>query len=296
MKIKSYFIVDFILVVLKIVVAIFFNCYTVLADAVYNLYLIVLSLFSKSKKENKKYKGIVTSLVSFLYLLLAIFFLFYVCNAELKSPSMLIILFLLLFFIIRYSVSCFVTTKNFNLRKGLLSFNNDKSNMCFINYGIILVVVILSKVSRWVPILRYADRVGVVLILLFLSIKILRVIGNSFKVMEDNFELDLDEVKREIIKRSEVDSVSSIKVNAYGGVRSLILEAKFNRKLSTVDINTFMLTLGDYLLNKSEVCYIIISEKENLIKKVSSNARNSGSRNSKKNTKGKNTRKKNKKR
>ena len=62
-----------------------------------------------------------------------------------------------------------------------------------------------------------------------------------------------------------------------------------------IDINTFMVTLQDYLLKVADSIYIVMNNKQVKKGKIN-NARNSRSGNSKTNTKKKNTKKTNKKR
>ena len=148
--------------------------------------------------------------------------------------------------------------------------------------------------------MKYADRVGVVLIVLLVIYKAFRIIKNSFGYLEGE-ELK-KVVEDEITSREEVKKIERILVNSFGGVRHITIDILLNERISMVDINTFVITLQDYLLKFGDVVDINMingvekKKSKPRVRSLKQDARNSGSGNSKTNTKKKNTKKKNKKR
>ena len=81
---------------------------------------------------------------------------------------------------------------------------------------------------------------------------------------------------------------------------STITNLILNNNLTMLDLNTFVVSLQDYLLKIADVVEVKLQEelivKRPKVRSLKQDARNSGSGNSKTNTKNKNTKKKNKKR
>ena len=298
-EMNRFIITDLIIGLLKVLVSFICRSYTILISSLYDLEHIIIMIFSKVNKNNNKLKGLLTSIISFLFILGTIG-LTYICfTSSVKKPSVFIALFIILFILVKYAVSCFLTNINYSKKSGILSISSNNSNIDFYLYGVMLISMIVSKCSGWFNPLKYADKVGVILIGLVVVIKALKDIVSSFKCME-NKELDItDDFKEEITKRKEIKSLDKIDIKYFGGYSYITCEVAINENISMLDINTFMVTFSDYILKLCDVAIIKMTNgtrKVKTIKRVRANARNSGSRNSKTSTKKKNTRKTNKKR
>lgn len=294
-SIRKFIIADLIVFLAKIIGAFLCKSYTLLASSIYDLILVLISLFCAKNVKNTKGKAIISSIFGLIIILNSIALVFTSFITKVLKPSLLMIIFLLIAIIARYIVTALSVSTNYSKKEGLLTYSNLNSNVDFFSYVVIIGSLILCKISKWIDILKYADRLGTIIIAVLIFIKGIKIIINSFNYMENKVK-DLDEkYLEEINKRSEIKKVTSIIYNNYGGIRFVRLNVNMKENISMIDINTFMITLKDYLLKIAEIASVNMV-KEVQVKKVSSNARNSRSGNSKTSTKKTNTKKKNKKR
>ena len=298
-EVKTFIIVEILLAILKVVAGLVCHSYAMIASSLLEIVIIISSLLVVKRKDNKKYKGIITSVWGFIITLLGLGMIFWSVIAKVQKVSWLILLFLFICVLARYMVGCFYSNSNYRKKKGILGFSNINSNIDFYMAGIIIVVLILSKVSKWVEIFKYADIIGTVLISLYIIFKGIKIIRNSFRYFEDT-KIELEEYENEIKNRSEIKKLVSININSFGGLRRAKCNIVLKDTLTMIDVTTFIVTLEDYLLKIADVVEVNLLEdikpKKPKVRSLKQDARNSRSGNSKTNTKKKNTTKKNKKR
>ncbi|MGN1370845.1 MAG: cation transporter [Candidatus Coprovivens sp.] len=298
-EVKMFIIIDIFLIILKVIGGLICHSYTMIASSLLEIILLITSLFVMKRKDNKKYKGIITSILGLIIILLGLGMIFWSFVLKIEKVSLLILLFIFICIIARYIVGCYYASVNFRKKKGILGYSSINSNIDFYISGIMIVVLILSKISKWVDVLKYADRVGTILISLYIIYRGLKLITNSFKYIEEE-KNDIDEYEKEIKSRTEVKKFVNIQSSFFGGIRKLKCNIVLNNSLTMIDVTSFVVTLEDYLLKISDVVQVNlldeIKPKKAKVRSLKEDARNSRSGNSKTNTKKKNTSKKNKKR
>ncbi len=279
-EVKTFIITEIIIAILKLLAGIICNSYTMIASCLYEVILIITSLFIQKRIENKKYKGIITSVLGFIIVLSSLFLIFVCIIDETYIVSWFILLFMVICMLVRYLAGCFYTNINYQKKKGILGYSTINSNVDFYNYGVILGVLILGKLSKWFSILKYADKLGVILISALIVINGIKLIRNSFKSIED-YEFNLDNYKEEISKRSEVKKLVNITANSFGGIRKVSCNLILNNGISMIDINTFVVSLQDYLLKVANVVEVNllddIKPKKPKVRSLKQDARNSRS-------------------
>ena len=296
-SIKKFIVANIIVMLLKVIASYVCKSYTILVSGLYELLLIFSSLFVNGNKDNKKYKTILTSVLSFLFIIGSIGLSFLSVISSYNRSSLFIILFVVIALLVRYVVSCFNTNSVYSKKEGIIAYSNINSNLEFLHYGVIIGAMILSYIGKWFDICKYGDKIGTILISLIVIIKSVKILANGFKYVQDQDLVINDDVLNELKNRKEIKKVNSISYNNFGGFRKINLVVEFSDNLSLIDLNTFIVTLSDYLLKFAEVIHVeLVKKKENIYKKVIRNARNSRSGNSKANAKKTNSRKKNKKR
>ena len=300
MEVKKYLISSLIILAIKVLFGFLLKSNTLLASGIIEVIFIVYNLLGCIKKDNKKYKGLLTSLIGLLFLILCVGVVFYSIVGGLKNPSWLLILICLVILFVRYTVTCFGIINTYNKRKGTLLVGNVNSSLEFIVLGIILGSLIITKVGYFVNVLRYGDVLGTIIMSLISAYYALRLIVNSIKYMGDK-EINKVIDENEISKQKEVKKVQSIKVNNFGGLRRVDVSLILNDGINITDISTFGMSLQDYVLKHSDIAVVELYDQYKVVNKVhvrskKEDARNSGSGNSKTNSKKKNTKKANKKR
>ena len=289
-QISKYLISSIIILILKVVGGIFLHSYTLLASSIFEVFLIINSILTISK-DNNTLKKIISIIYSFIFIASLVFLNYISITTDNLTPSLLIILILIVSLIIRYIILVLGTNKTLQKRNGILSFANVSSNQDFLIFIIVLVSIILCKIGKWVNILTYSDKIGCGLISMLLTIKLIKILINNFKE-PSNF---IDEYTKEINSRKEISNLSNLKLTSFGGIRKLSVTITPKDNISLVDITSFILNLDDYLLKKANVIEVSLGGL-NSYRRVIQNAGNSRSRNSKTNSQKKNSRKKNKKR
>ncbi len=326
---KSLVIVCLVVLVIKVLGGILTKSYTLTSTGILEAVLLTYLLLS-AKKSSKKYDGIITSLMGLVIILLSLALLFLSIIYPVTKPSFFIILFVVICILAKYAVTSLRINSTYNKRKGLLSISDIRSNLEFYTYGVVLGSLIITRLGRFYAPLKYADKLGTFLITGVTVYYGLRLIVSSIKYMEDK-EVTLPEnYEEEISKREEVKKFESVTVRNFGGLRIATANIEVKETISLVDVNTFTVTLEDYLLKKVDVVEVnmvntvggpkkknkpkVVSKKAEAIQAAKAkknkpnnsrpsnnkgskkNARNSGSRNSKTSSKKKNNKKNNKKR
>ena len=311
-NIRGFLLVDLIIMLLKILGGYVCESNALIFSSIYEFMIMFYLLFSLYKKDNKILFSIITLLISLPFIGISSYRIFISIRVLLGKltclsvdcftiPSLWIILFLIVLLLIRYFYQSLKTSIAMNNRNGLLSICNIKSNYDFYILGIILFSVILSHLGK-IKVLNFllvSSIIGEILIMLIVFIKGVKLLISSIKSLNNKFEVN-DEYRNEISNRKEVKKLNSIKIYNFGGIRTSKVSLEVNNGISMLDMNSFVLSLQDYMLKISDVVEVWLGSSDNIYSNVMqrrmNNAGNSRGRNSSSNTKKKNNRKKNKKR
>lgn len=292
----------FIVALIKILGGLLCHSYSMITSCLLDLLLIVVSRVAMIKGEDSKGKRIITTLIGLIMILSAVIMVMFGIKYSLGKVSAWIILFALVTMLVKYMINCFYTNINYRKKNGLLSFGTLNSTLDFVVVAIFIVTMILSKLSKWVGIFKYADCIGTLLISLYIVYKGVSIIINSVKVKnEDKTNEIIEKCKNEITARKEIKKVERLALVNYGGINYYKCGIVLSEGISMIDANTFVVTLQDYLLKFADAVKIDlidpnIKPKHVKVRSLKEDARNSRSRNGKTNSKKKNSTKKNKKR
>lgn len=325
---KSMVIVCLAVLIIKILGGLLTKSFTLISTGILEGVLLTYFLLA-TNKSSKKYDGIVTSIIGLVIILISLALLFLCIIRPVTKPSFFIILFVVICVLAKYAVTSLKINSTYNKRKGLLATSNIRSNLEFYTYGVVLGSLIIARLGRFFSVLKYGDKIGTLLITGVTIYYGLRLIVSSFRYMEDKEPTLPEGYNEEILKRPEVKRLESVTVRNFGGLRIATANLEIKEGVSLVDVNTFAVTLEDYLLKTADVIEVnminsvggtkknkpkVVSKKAEAIKNAKAkkkpngssksnnskgsknNARNSGSRNSKTGSKKKNNKKTNKKR
>lgn len=292
----------FIVALIKILGGLLCHSYSMIASCVLDLLLIVVSKVAMIKGEDSKNKRIITTLIGLIIILSAVIMMVFSIKYSLGRVSAWIILFALITMLVKYMINCFYTNINYRKKNGLLSFGTINSTLDFVAVAVFIVTMILSKLSKWVGIFKYADCIGTLLISAYMVYKGVNIIINSSKRnSEDKTNEIVEKCKNEIVARKEIKKVERLFLLNYGGLKYYRCGIVLAEGISMIDANTFVVTLQDYLLKFADAVKIDLIDsnvkpKHVKVRSLKEDARNSRSRNGKTNSKKKNSTKKNKKR
>lgn len=299
-EIKKFLLVEVLLVLLKGLGGLLSHSITFYVSCLFELFLCLSFFLSYLNKENKKYKSILSSFLAFLFFMGSVGLIFLSFITEVKKMSWFFLFFFLICFFLRYIVLFYSINKTYCRKKGSLFFAEISSTMDFLQYGILFVSFLFSKFSYFVPLFCYADRVGVFLFSLLLWYKVGKVIKQSFQNLYQESNSLTEEVLDEVRRYKELKQLHSCNLKSIGGIKYVKMQIQVKENLNLLDLNTFMITLQDYMLKYCDVLSISLIEKGTYkkprVRSKKQDARNSRGRNRQTQIKRKNTTKKNKKR
>lgn len=294
---NSYLVMEMIIIALKVLAGLFGHSLALLVTILFDIVVIITSYLAfNSKEETTRGKMVFTAFYGFIICMLAILSVFITFKVKVMKPSLLILIFLLLCLVLNYVVTVYKSNSSYLKKEGILGGSNKNSSLNIIMYIVVLASIIISKWGKLWNYLKYADRVGVIVIAGFIAYYGLRILVRSFKFLEETEEEKLTKnITEEVNKCNEVKNITKISILRNGGIRKIDIDLKLQPQIKLTDLITFVVTLEDYLLKYSDLVSV------NLVKHVNrsgarKNARNSGSTNSKKSTKKKSTKSKSKKR
>lgn len=301
-EVKKFNRVLFLVVLIKILGGLLTHSYTMITSSLLELLLLIISKMAVIKGEDTKSKRVLTTIVGMIMILSSISLVVFSIMNHASIVSAWIILFAVLTMIAKYMSSCYYTNVSYRRKSGVLSYGNLNSTLDFILFAIFIITMILSKCSKWLEILKYADQLGVILVSGFIIYKGIKIIINSVKVKnEEKINTIVEAYKTEISSHKEIKRVERLSLVNYGGINYAKCGIVLSEGITMIDANTFVITLQDYLLKIADVVKIDlidpnIKPKHIKVRSLKEDARNSRSRNGKTNSKKKNSTKKNKKR
>lgn len=294
---NGYLIMDFIIIGLKLLAGLLGHSLALLATIFFDVVVIITSFIAfRSKEKTTRGRMVGTAFYSFIVCLLSILYVFITFKIKIMKPSLLILIFLLLCLVLNYVTTVYKSNVSYSKKEGILGGSNKNSSVNIIMYIVVLASVIISKWGSLWKQLRYADRIGAIIISIFTIYYALRILVRSFKFLEEEQEEKLNGViTEEVNKCKEVKNITKINILSNGGIRKIDIDLKLQSGIGLTDLITFVVTLEDFLLKYCDFASV------NLVKHVNrsgarKNARNSGSTNGKKSTKKKSTKSKSKKR
>ena len=302
MEVKKVNRVLFIVILLKVLGGLLTKSYTMLTSSLLDLLLIIVSKVAMIKGEDTKGRRVISTMLGLVMILSGIIMIVFSIKYPFGKVSAWIILFAIVTMIVKYMANCYYTNVNYRRKVGMLSYGNINSSLDFIVFAMFIVIMIISKCSRWLEILKYADVVGTILVAGYIGYRGLLVVVHSIKKRdEEKINKVLEGYKVEIQDRKEIKKVERLSLVNYGGLNYVKCGVVLSDGISMIDINSFMVTLQDYLLKIADVAKIDAVDpnskpKHVKVRSLKEDARNSRSRNSKTNSKKKNSTKKNKKR
>lgn len=301
-EVKKFNRVLFISILIKVLGGLLCHSYSMITSCLLDLLLLIISRVAMIKAEDSKGRRVITAILGVIMILSAIVMVIFSIKYPFGKVLAWIILFALVTILVKYMISCYYTNLGYRKKSGMLTYGNINSTLDFVIVVIFIVTMIFSKCSRWLDILKYADQVGTILIAIYIVYRGINVIINSIKKKdEEKINGILEGYKAEINARKEVKRIEKLSLVNYGGLKYFKCGIVLSEGITMIDVNTFVVTLQDYLLKVADVVKVDlidpnIKPKHVKVRSLKEDARNSRSRNGKTNTKKKNSTKKNKKR
>ena len=190
MEVKKVNRVLFIVILLKVLGGLLTKSYTMLTSSLLDLLLIIVSKIAMIKREDTKGRRVISTMLGLVMILSGIIMIVFSIKYPFGKVSAWIILFAIVTMIVKYMANCYYTNVNYRRKVGMLSYGNINSSLDFIVFAMFIVVMIISKCSRWLEILKYADVVGTILVAGYIGYRGLLVVVHSIKKRDEEGHFD----------------------------------------------------------------------------------------------------------
>lgn len=205
-------------------------------------------------------------------------------------------------YVVLVSIVSFLLTNLSNSLKYVIAYNNEKEEIININRSfkynmyfpfIVIICYILTLLTKYVPILKYADIGGAIIIAIATILMGLKVIYNNLNQLNK-----VDDKINEIFKNDPTIKSVKSQLSSYGYSKKVTFDLAFLKNAQSINMFSILINFCNNIFKAYPDIEVISIIKSTYVerKMVNKSARNSRSRNSKKSTTKKNTKQKNKKR
>jgi cation diffusion facilitator family transporter len=275
---RKSFIINFFLAILKIITSILTNSKVLFADAIHGLSdmstdvigLIGSKLASKNPDESHPYghgkiEYVTSMIISILIISLGIIIFKNSFGTKEIYYSLPTFIFIIMTIIIKYLLSAYLIKSGKRLNSNILIANGTESRFDSYSTSFAFLMLLISYFD--IPLLKYADMVGSIIISLFtIKVGLSLFLSNVRSVIG---EIDLDPIKINIIKEiifenKKVIDIKDITLLKFGSYINLIVEIVLNKNTKLKKINIIESLIKKNIKEKCEsIKYITISVSHN---------------------------------
>ncbi len=203
-----------------------------------------------------------------------------------KIPNFYTSIVVIITIIIKFMVSNYLLIKGKELNSNILISSSKESLTDVLTSVLVLIVVILSVFYEQIPVFRYADMVGSIIISLIVIKTGITLLFENLSLLIDSIEDDPEKIKMvsDIIKSHSEVSLKSLELLKFGSYYKAIITIRVDGDITISEGHKIMDEIEEDLLGKdTNVKYITIHIEPN--EGSSKNARITRSRNRKRNFK-----------
>ena len=281
--------------VIKYIVAILSNSYALFSEALFDVSVLFKYSSTNYNKDKTIFKRsyIYNVVIGGIIIMLGAIMVLNIFTSQVRKVKWFILLASIFCLIIRYlGVSLMFVLNYNNGRKEIVNLNRNYAVSMLLPW-VVIVSYIISLFSKYLSILKYADKVGALFIACYIIGIGIIYIRNNFKGLGNEINA-ISNLDNYLSKSSISKILNNYKLVNYGASYKLILDVSFSSELQVINSYQMMLDLCNKFFKKFKNIEVISIIRTPYVEKkgMSRYARNSGSGNSKKNTKRKNTKKK----
>lgn len=245
---KNSFIINFILVILKVVSGILGNSSALIADGVHSfsdlltdIVAIVGNLFSSKPADSKhpyghgKLEYLTSIIIGAMVLIVGVVLIGSVVNKEIVIPSFIVIFISFLTIIVKFSLSKYLTSKGKLHNNSILIASGKESSADVISSIFVLISGILMQFSTYNGIFKYADMVASIIVGLF-------IVNTGFSILSENVSDIIGEqetnneyvesIKTIILSNNNIKYIDSLVLLKFGPYYKVIIELSMDGNIS----------------------------------------------------------------
>jgi cation diffusion facilitator family transporter len=268
------FISNFFLATLQIIVGFIGKSSAVIADGVHtfsdlvtDLVAIIGNIMSLKPADSKhpdghgKIEYLTSIAIGITILILGFLLITDSFSNELVVPNILVVIVTIITIVSKLILSKYLLNKGVEYKNSILIASGKESFVDVISSLVVLISVILMQFSNEIPFLLYADKIGAILVSLFILKTGFNIISENVSYIIGEQETDskyIGKVKELILKHDKVESIVTLNVLKYGPYYKLEADITMNGNLNLKTVHETVDLIENELKIKHKVNRITI--------------------------------------
>lgn len=216
-------------------------------------------------------------------------------NYSSDIPAKITIIVTVITIVVKYGVSSLLIRVGKKQNNNILLASGKESFADVFSSILVLIVLVASQFTSYLPILKYTDMIGSIIISIIIIVMGTKILIENFSSLIGQIELSsskIEEVLKFLTEKVKNVTIEEVLLLKYGTYYKAIVKILVNRNMKVRELKKISKNIENDLLN-SEFNIKYVSIDVDVLKGSESNARITRSRNSKRNFKKKTYRKEN---
>lgn len=274
-QMKYSFITNFFLSIIKVVVGFIYSSSALIADGIHSFsdlitdIVSIIGIFLSGKPADQKHpfghgklEYLTCLLIGIVILFLGLGLISSSSKSEIVIPSIVVVIVTLFTIFVKYVLSSYLIKQGIKEKNSILISSGKESKADVISSIVVLISSIMMQYSRYVSILKYADRVASIIVGIF-------IVKTGFTILKENISMILGEqendtdilndMKDMVLKHKEIKNIDKFLVIKNGPYYTITSEVSMNGKINLKKAHTVVDLIEEELKEYSKkVKYINI--------------------------------------
>lgn len=269
------FIINAFLVLIKLITGLITNTGVLVADAVHSLSDLMIDVvailgnkLSEKKEDTRHQKGhgriqYLTSLV--IGIVVVVLSIVLIKEAIISNTNIIpiqVLIIVLITIVLKYSLYKYLYNNGIKFKNSILISSAKESKADVMSSVSVVFIVITSVLSKYLKILKYADKVGTFIISLFVLKTGYEIIKENLSLIIGEIETDNDiinKIKNYIMETNRIKNVDDVILEKYGIYYDAVIKISVDKNLSIEDAHEIGKEVKNKLLkSKYKIKYVSI--------------------------------------
>lgn len=274
-QMKYSFITNFFLSIIKVVAGFIYSSSALIADGIHSFsdlitdIVSIIGIFLSGKPADQKHpfghgklEYLTCLLIGLVILFLGLGLISSSSKSEIVIPSIVVVIVTLFTIFVKYVLSSYLIKQGIKEKNSILISSGKESKADVISSIVVLISSIMMQYSRYLSILKYADRVASIIVGIF-------IVKTGFTILKENISMILGEqendtdilndMKDMVLKHKEIKNIDKFLVIKNGPYYTITSEVSMNGKINLKKAHTVVDLIEEELKEYSKkVKYINI--------------------------------------
>jgi cation diffusion facilitator family transporter len=269
------FIGNVILIILKFVVGTITNTMTLIADGVHSLSDLSTDVIAfvgeklcmkesdeKHPKGHGRIEYITSMIIGVAVIIVAISLVIEAFNSQVTDMNNIIIFVVIISIVGKYFLSKYVYEAGIKYKNNILISSGLESKADYVSSIAVLIILLLSNLTPYIPFFKYSDKIGTILVSLFIFKTGILILRSNISLIVGESERDectIKNVKEEILKIEEVKKVDEVSLIKYGSYYDAAIRISLDADLKLIESHEITTKVRKRLLKSDlKIKYVII--------------------------------------